>query len=253
MLRPVAVFLVGFSLVTPVFAQPASVEGRREPVLTVLGKGRYEARPDLARFSVTVLTEGRTLEETAKAHEPRATRALTALQDLKSKGIVIEKSSFKLDERRVQRPVTPAAAAQGVKPETVVAGYSARTTFSAKATSLSELNQIITAIAETGLLEIDALRFQVLEERSALNQARRAAMLDAQEQAKAYSEPVDLELGHIIAITDGEAEPITGYADLPARRLTGAYSVQIVPPSTVEFTASVNVTWRIAPRRSGSN
>jgi uncharacterized protein YggE len=70
-------------------------------------------------------------------------------------------------------------------------------------------------------------------------------MLDAREQAQAYAEPVNLKLGQIIAITDGDARPIDGEADLPARRPDRPYTVQIVPPANLEFTASVNVTWRI--------
>lgn len=121
----------------------------------------------------------------------------------------------------------------------------AATTFSVGVTSLDKLNQSISKLAETGLFEIASVRFYVLNERAALNQARRAAMLDAREQAQAYAEPVDLKLGQIIAITDGEAQPSGGEADLPARRADRPYTVQIVPPATLEFTATVNVTWRI--------
>ena len=77
-----------------------------------------------------------------------------------------------------------------------------------------------------------------------LNQARRAAMVDAREQAGAYADAGELKLVEIIEITDGEATPMeNGVADLPMPRF-----VQIIPPATVAFTASVNVTWRIAPR-----
>ena len=99
-----------------------------------------------------------------------------------------------------------------------------------------------------GLFGIETVRFDVVQERAALNQARRAAMLDAREQAQAYAEPVDLELEQIVSITDGDADPPDGEADLPARRTSGSYTVQILPPAKLEFTASVNVTWRIAPR-----
>lgn len=224
-------------------------ESKREPVLTVLGRGSYETRPELARLSATVSTDGKTLEDTAKPHEERSTRASKVLKDLAGAGLEVEKSSFSIAERRVQRPTASIAGVPGQPMATVVEGYVAKTTYSLKATSLDRLNQIVTKLAETGLFQIDTVRFYVLNERAALNEARRSAMLDAREQAEAYASPVDLELGQILAITDGEARPVEGYADLPARRAVGPYSVQIVPPATVEFTASVNVTWQIAPRK----
>ena len=225
-------------------------ETRREPALTVLGKGSYETKPELARFSATVSTDGRTLEDAAKPHEERATRASKVLKDLATAGLEVEKSDFSMSERRVQRPTASTAGVQGQRTETVVEGYVAKTTYLLKATSLDNLNQIVTKLAETGLFQVDRVRFHVLNERAALNEARRSAMLDAHEQAQAYANPVDIELRQILAITDGEAQPVDGYADLPLRRAVGPYSVQIVPPATLEFTASVNVTWQIAPRKS---
>ncbi len=240
--------LLGLLLI-PVERAVAAEEGRREPVMAVLGKGHYEAKPDIARVAVTVSTEGKSLESVGNPHQERATRALKALQDLKSIGIEIEKSNFKVDERRVQRPIPPIQPGPGQRYESVVEGYTATTTFALKTSAIDRLNEAVTRLADTNLFQIQTVRFQVTEDRAALNQARRAAMLDAKEQALAYAEPVDLELKEIVAITDGEAEAPSGYADLPARRAPERdYKVQIVPPATLEFTASVNVTWRIAPR-----
>jgi uncharacterized protein YggE len=221
-------------------------QSETQPVLTVLGKGTYEAKPELAGFRATVSTDARTLDAATKQHEERASRALKALQDLQANGVTIEKSDFRVNERRVPRQLTPTEIAQGRRPESVIDGYVAVTTFSVGVSSLDKLNQSVSKLAETGLFEIASVQFYVLNERAALNQARRAAMLDAREQAQAYADPVNLKLGQIIAITDGEARPIGGEADLPMRRAQGPYTVQIVPPATLEFTATVNVTWRIS-------
>lgn len=234
--------------ISSALAQAAPQEGRREPILTVLGRGRYEVKPDLARFQAVVSTDGRTLEEAGRSHEERATRAVAVLQSLRTSGLDLEKSNFRMDEQRVQRPLSPAQIAQGQRPETVVSGYTAKTTFSLKTASGEGLNDILTKLANSGLFRLETVRFHVVQERAALNRARSSAMLDALEQARAYAEPVDLELGPIIAITDGEAQPLDGAADLPARRTTRPYSVQIVPPAFVEFIATVSVTWRIAPK-----
>jgi uncharacterized protein YggE len=212
----------------------------------VLGKGSYEAKPERAGFRATVSTDGRTLDAATKQHEERASRALKALQNLQADGLTVEKSNFRVNERRAPRQLTAAELTQGKRAESVVEGYVAVTTFSVGVSAIDKLNQSVSKLAETGLFEIASVQFYVLNERTALNQARRAAMLDALEQAQAYAEPVSLKLGQIIAITDGEARPIDGEADLPMRRADARYTVQIVPPAALEFTASVNVTWRIS-------
>jgi uncharacterized protein YggE len=249
-LRSVLAALVSSNFILPVAAQSTSSDGGREPILTVLGKGSYEAKPDLARFRATVSTEEKSLEAAMKQHGERAARVAAILQELKSSGLEIEKSSFRTNEKRLLKSVTSEELARGLRPESVIQGYIATTDFQLKTTSLENLNQVVTKLAASGLLSLQTIQFSVLQERPALNQARRAAMLDAREQAQAYAEPVDLDLGQIVAITDGEAQPPDGEADLPARGAGsgGPYTVQIVPPSVVAFTASVNVTWRIGPR-----
>jgi uncharacterized protein YggE len=137
---------------------------------------------------------------------------------------------------RVGQPSPPAKA---VEPP-----FTAQTTFSLKVRPADGLNAIVSKLAASGLFEVRVVRFRVEQQRAVLNQARRAAMVDAREQAGAYADAGELKLVEIIEITDGEATPIEyGFADLPMPRF-----VQIIPPATVAFTASVNVTWRIAPR-----
>jgi uncharacterized protein YggE len=250
MLRSVLAALISCIVIFPVTAESTVSDSSRGSILTVLGKGSYEIKPDIARFRATVSTEEKTLEAAMRQHGGRAGQAGALLQELKSSGLEIEKSSFRTNEKKFLKSVTSEELARGLRPESVIQGYTATTEFLLRTTSMESLNQIITKLAASGLFSLQTVQFSILQDRTALNQARRAAMLDALEQARAYAEPVDLELGPIIAITDGEARPPEGEADLPARRAgsDGSYTVQIVPPSVVEFTASVNVTWRIAPR-----
>jgi len=249
-LRSVLAALVSCSIIFPAAAESVSPGGGREPVLTVLGKGSYEAKPDTARFRVTLSTEEKTLEAAISQHGERAARAAAILQELKSSGLEVEKSSFRTNERRLVKSVTTEELARGLRPSSVIEGYTAATDFFLRSSALEDLNPAVTRLAASGPFGFQTIQFTVLQERMALNQARRAAMLDAREQAQAYAQPVELELGQIIAITDGEAQPPEGEADLPARSAGsgGPSTVQIVPPAVVKFTASVNVTWRIAPR-----
>jgi uncharacterized protein YggE len=234
-------FLLLASLAVPAHSQDAP--SPRPGTMSIRGEGRTDIKPDYAVFTVTVSTRAPTLDEAATSHPDRATRALAALQEMKGSGITVRSSSFNLNQDR-PLPILPARDGQPpVKPPEPQ--FTAVTTFSLKGAPIDDLNAAVTKIAASGLLEIRGVSFRVEQERNALNEARRAAMRDAKEQAEAYADAGGLKLGEILEVSDGQATPprFDGAADMPAPRF-----VQIIPPATVRFDASVNVTWRIAAR-----
>lgn len=229
----------------PAFAEndPAPSRGA---ILRVHGTGKSEQKPNLARFDVIVTTKDKTLDAVVEAHKARATKALTALRDLVPSGLIIESSRFSIDEERRPAYAPPIYAGQPAPPTPTISTppFLAKTWFSLKVVSIENLNDIMTRLAGSGLFLIQKVSFKVENERGALNAARRSALIDAQEQAQTYAETGNLKLVEIIEVTDGEAQPSNvGEADLPRARF-----VQIVPPAVITFDASVNVTWRIAPK-----
>jgi uncharacterized protein YggE len=208
----------------------------RQPVLSVRGAGKIEAKPDYARLSVQVVTVGDTLEEAAKAHQEKATRALDVLEQMKADGVEIEKSSFTLNQDRP--PQLPNQTQPPPAPK-----FRAYTSFTLKFRRLDRLNQLVTRLADTGVLEVRSIAYGVDQERQALNNARRAAVADAREQAELYAEAAKVKLVEIVEIDNGEARPADGAADLPMARF-----VQVIPPSVVTFNSSVTITWRIRSR-----
>jgi uncharacterized protein len=233
--------LVLASFALPAQAQQQPAEPGKGSILTVRGVGRIEMKPDHARLFGTVSTKAPTLDEAAKAHRDRATHALSALQGLAAEGIEIEESTFRLNQ---DQPPYPAPAVLRPEAKAATPPFTAQTSFFVRIKAVDNLNPVISKLAASGLFELSSVRFGVEQERAALNQARRRAMADARDQAAAYADAADVRLVEIVAITDGEAAPsLGGAADMPIPRY-----VQIIPPLTVAFDSSVQVTWRIAPR-----
>jgi uncharacterized protein YggE len=83
------------------------------------------------------------------------------------------------------------------------------------------------------------------QEGDALNQARRAAVKDARDQAEAYTDAGGVKLMDILEIAYGEAVSLQGRGEFD---LAVPRYVQIIPPATITFRASVKIVWRIAPR-----
>jgi uncharacterized protein YggE len=220
---------------------PAAAQQPDSPpngTLAVKGEGLAEMKPDYAQFHAAVSTRGKTLTEAAAAHEERATRALAILQGLKGGGVDIIETSFGINQD---------APAYGRPPseKPPERQFTAVTNFDVRVKPVAVLNGIITKLASSGLFEVQRVFFHVDQERNALNQARRDAVKDARDQAEAYADAGGVKLIDILEIADGEAVPMsaTGEADLAVARY-----VQIIPPATVTFRASVKITWRVAPR-----
>jgi uncharacterized protein YggE len=88
------------------------------------------------------------------------------------------------------------------------------------------------------------MRFGIDERNAGLATARKKAVEDARERANTYADAAGVRLGDIVRIDDTEARSPRDFA-VPASM---ARNVQVIPPETLTLTASVAITWRIAPR-----
>jgi uncharacterized protein YggE len=229
-------FMAAALLIASCSAVTAQPVGEREPALTVRGLGRALVAPDHANLSVEVVTKGRTPEAATAAHRERASRAIDRLRTMREDGLAIEQSIFRLDETR--QPPTPNAPQGRGEPE-----YRAVTTFELKSTRLDAIDRMVTTIASTGLFEIRNMRFGINEQNAGMATARKNAVDDARQRATTYAEAAGVRLGDIIRIDDTEPRSPRDFA-VP---VTMARNVQVVPPETLTLTASVAITWRIAP------
>lgn len=209
----------------------------RGPVLTVRGTGKLEAKPDYARLSIQVVTTADTLEEAANAHEDRATRALELLNQLKADGLELQSSSFSV----VQDRPLPSVSDRTQPP--APPKFRAITAFTVRSRNMPGLNALVSRMANSGVLEVRTVTYGVDQERQALNNARRAAVADAREQAELYADAAKVKLIEIADIDNGEAKAADAQYDMPAPRF-----VQIIPPAVVTFNSAVSITWKIRSR-----
>jgi uncharacterized protein YggE len=212
-------------------AQPVSPT---ESTLTARGQGRAQVAPDHASLTVDVVTKAQSPQAATAAHRDRAQRAANALRDMKSDGLEIEQSIFRLDEVR-----PPPVAPERGNPE-----YRAVTTFELKMTRLNVVDKAVTALASTGLFEVRNMRFGIEERNAGMATARTNAVDDARQRATTYAQAAGVRLGDILRIEDTDARGPREFAvSAPLAR-----NVQVIPPETLTLSASVAITWRIAPK-----
>lgn len=228
-------FLALAGLAPPVWAQPPGSEG--PPTLTVSGEGKSEVKPDFARVSVSVSTTAAALADAGRRHQDVARRARSLLEGLKEDGVAIERADFTLSQDQPPAPANPPS-----PPE-----FTAKTTFSLTIRPIDRLDSALSKVAGSGLLSVDSVAFNVDRPNAALDQARRAAMIDARRQAEVYADAGGFRLVAIEAVSGAQAFPLERQP-LAMRAQFAPASVQIVPPALLAFSSSVTVVWRIAPR-----
>ena len=208
-----------------------------ESTLTVRGQGRAQVAPDHASLTVDVVTKAQSPQAATGAHRDRAERAANALRDMKPDGLEIEQSTFRLDE--IRPPPGPASAPGRGNPE-----YRAVTTFEVKMTRLDAVDKAVTALASTGLFEVRNMRFGIDEKNAGMAAARKNAVDDARERATTYAQAAGVRLGEILRVDETEPRGPREFAvSAPLAR-----NVQVIPPEMLTLSASVAITWRIAPR-----
>jgi uncharacterized protein YggE len=226
----IALMLAALSF--PALAQNAA---ERIATITVNGDGRSEAPPDYAAITADVTTAASSLDAASKTHRARATRAADVLKGLAGKGLEIKSSTFRISN------VTPHPVAGKPAP---APEFRAVTSFSLKTRNVKDIDDIVTAIAATGLFEVRGVNFALDVRSKAVDAARRDAVADAKNRASVYAEAAGATLGDVLEISDSERGVPFMRAAAPMAAAP-EQKMQVMPPDALTATASVTITWRL--------
>jgi uncharacterized protein YggE len=217
-------------------AQMQPQQPSNRSVLTAEGSGQAQAKPDFARITATVSAKAQSLESAVQAEQESVGRANTLLQSLASEGVEVERSNFSLAAERSPYP----------KPDTPQPppSFAATTTFALKATRIDSLNGVVGKLASSGLFELRAVSFEVIDVRQPLDEARRNAVADARHKAQVLADAAGVRLDDIVTILDSNAAPRA----FAAAEMQAVPSLLVIPPATLSFSAAVSISWRISPR-----
>lgn len=219
--------------------------------ISIIGQGEFWAPPEIAEFSAEVVTRGDTLAEARDAHPGPAQAARETIESLAPSGLELESAQYSMREIDPCEPYRYARQLNDAPPCDEEPYFEATTRYQLSSANLADVGDVVSTLAAQELL-VSRIAFRVKDRRTPLLEARKDAARDAREQAEAYAEALGVELVDIRNVTDGDATPIEGYADLgvltpgPAPKIP----IEIAVPDQLEFNASVRVDWtvsRVAP------
>ncbi len=205
--------------------------------MNVVGSGEVVMTPDIAYISIGVHTEGESASKALRANNQRTQRVIETVREFGVDEKDIRTTNLNLWPRDEYSPVTN---------ERVGVTYVVENTVRVTVRDLDTLGELLDAVVGTGANTISSIQFDVADKRSALAQARQAAVEDAREQAEALAEAA--------GVTLGEVQTISFYSSVPLRASDKAFglgggemaaSMVPVQPGQMTMTVTVNIVYEI--------
>ena len=234
------------------------VLGPDETLLSISAEGQSQRTPDLAIFSAGVVTQGTTAADALTSNASKMDEVVRALKragvadrDLQTSALTLQpqysnpEQEAQLRARMTREPYVPPARPQPPR----IIGYEARNTVQVRARKLGDMGRIIDTLVTAGANQVDGPSFTLDQPKSALDEARTAAVQEARARADLYARAAGLRVSRIVSIAEaGGYYPVQPVAIMG--RAAGAPPPP--PPSPVapgELTLGVNVSVQFALQR----
>ncbi len=170
---------------------------------SVSGEGKVVAIPDVAKFTVGVITQGGLNLGTIQ--DENADKSNSIADFLKNQGI--DKKDIKTQgysiEPRYQYGV---CRYEGETcPPPIIVGYTVSQTLEVKGRDFEKLGNILSGVVERGANSVSSLSFTVDDPTILEQQARDQAIAKAKEKAKTIAKSGGFRLGRLISLSEGNA------------------------------------------------
>ncbi len=186
-----------------------SIEPSSFRSFSVSGEGKIVAVPDIAQFNFSIITEGgKNLTALQKENTDKANKAISFI---KSKGIDskdIKTEGYNVYPRYQNYDCTPKLLNQGsVCPPPEIVGYSITQSVSVKVKDFEKIGDLLSGIVNNGANSVSGISFTVDNPTKFENEARKNAMSEAKEKAKAVAEAGGFRLGRLLSVEENGQFP----------------------------------------------
>ncbi len=211
-------------------AQQPQAEQQAEPQarIVVTGDGSVWVSPDYAQIKGGVTTHGKTAKEATDANSKLMATVTAALR---SAGIEQK------DMQTAQFSVQPVYAPPQPNAEPKLTGFSVSNRLGVTIRQIADVGDILDRLIAAGATDVGNVEFMHSDASKALDQARAAAIADAQRKAEIYARAAGVNLGRIVSISEA-----SGYAPPgPMMAMRAAGAMAAVPISSGEDTLHVRI------------
>lgn len=206
--------------------------------VTISGKGRVFALPDIATVSLGLRTEKKIV---SLAHEENIKKINQLHEELKK--INIPKEDIATTQYNVNLEYDWNEGKQNLR------GYSINQSVSVKIRDFDKISKVLQIAGDLELNHVGSLNFMVDDINTFQIEARIDAIKDAKEKAKILAKEADIKLGKIVSINESTNTPYPqpyykDYAMGESAGSTGAVAPQI-EPGNQEVTIQLSITYEV--------
>lgn len=209
---------------------------------SVEGTGEIETVPDLATFSVTVVTDGgKNVAEVQTANTEKMNR-INAF--LKEQGVA--KEDLKTGQYNLSPRYSYAPCVTGSCPAPTITGYSLTQTLEVKVRENGKLGDLLSGVVANGANSVSEVRFVVDDDSDAKDAAREKAIADAKKKARVLAKAAGFRIGKLVSLYENVNPMVAAYgmggSDMSALK---AEAAPVVEPGTQSTKVQMTLTYEI--------
>ena len=162
-------------------------------LLSVSARAEASRAPDVATLSTGVVTQAADANAALKANSVQMARVIAAIRaagvperDVQTSGISIQPQYRYTDNQ-------PPA----------ITGYQASNTVSLKVRDIARLGQVLDALVAAGANQVNGPNFEIDKPEVVYDEARKAALAQAQARAQMYANTLGMRVRRIVSISEG--------------------------------------------------
>lgn len=243
--KTVAVGLLAIAALIYVFHYSRMVE-KTYPnrSFSVDGTGEIESTPNVATFSVTVMSEGgNNVAAVQKANTEKMSKINTFLKEQGIEEKDLKTTQYNLNPRYSYFPCEPGT---NVCPQPSINGYTLTQTLEVKVRDTAKVGDLLTGVVANGANSVSGVRFVVDDEDAAKNEARAEAISQARKKAEAVAKAGGFRVGELISIYENTGPIPYGYGGVEASAVkSDAMQSSRIEPGTEETKVQVTLTYEI--------
>lgn len=221
-------------ILTLIAAFPAIAQQDNErSIVNVTGEGTVKIEPDEVLIKSRIEHEGTSAAEVKKQNDEVVNKVIKYLK------------SQNIDEKNIQTDYMNLNKRYDYNDKTY--SYVANQAISISLDNIKDYEKIMKGLLENGLNRIDGIQFMSSEMEKYEREARKKAVLDAQNKARQLSEPLGQEIGKAISISEMDyrnTQPL--YRMDEAVEMSAAKgSQETIAPGELEIKIKVNVGFEL--------
>lgn len=203
---------------------------------TVQGEGKALVKPDIARVSVGVTSNGATVKEAQNQLNASINKVSDAIKKLDIESKDVQTTNYSIYPQSDYR--------QGGVPKII--GYQANTNLSIVVRNIDKANDVLDAATANGANQIGGISFDVDDKTKPQNEARVKAVAEAKKKAQMAAQTAGFRLGKIVNYSEDVGgiprPPYLGIAKTADSVASRATNVEV---GSSEITVTVNLSYEI--------